>query len=1026
MKMRTLIKCTFVFAVIGIAIAMTFAKNKSNQARSDTAHPQPTKTKQAQAKAKIELKVLSHSIHHVTKYYVEPDRINYSQMLLAGLNAIQKIVSPLIVHYESGHQFLELQVNNKRRMFPTAIRSPWDLLDEFQEIFHFLKTNLKNEEYDFKELEYTAINGMLQTLDPHTILLKPTIFQEMQTQTRGEFGGLGIVISIRDGFLTIIRPLPNTPATKAGLRKNDRIVKIKQESTLNMPLSAAVKRMRGRPNTKVRIWIKRKQKDGSWSEELPFDVTRDVIHIDSIKSNILKSQIGYVKINNFQGNTYSDLRKTLEDMKKQNIRGLIMDLRNNPGGLLDQAIKVADLFLEKGIIVSTSSKDPNKKSERQARSAGTQPNYPIVILINESSASASEIVAGALKGHDRALIIGKKSFGKGSVQVLHKLKDGSALKLTVAHYLTPGWISIQKVGITPHIVIESMTVDRWDMDLIVDEPSSGRESDLESALTSKHTKTQEKPSALLRYYLSSKMRQHLREADPQDQENKSEHEFLIRFSKRLLLGTKNADRKQMLHYAKQVIEKVQSQEMKKAIDELRKHNIDWSVGKDKGPSKLQVKAFTNKKNNIGKAGEPFSLNVQVKNVGSAPLYRVRGITKSDYFLFNDRELIFGKIDPGETKTWTTTLGRCKQEKKETICKLPKSTIDRADGIQIEFSELHNHVPPKVEIRTQIQSLPKPQFAYSYHLSDDIRGNADGVYQLGEDISMYLRIRNIGDGKAYKTKAYLRNLSGEGILLKDGRFDIDTLKKGEEHLVHFSFGILPTFKKKNAKLSFQIIDTELNQSIGKEIEIPIELSKQNTNYNLNPKKRSIAPGTVIYQKPSHTSKMIGKVDESPVRISVEAAFKDFIRIRTKNKESGWVKKNKLTSGKGGMIKYMITATPPILEVQAKQNLATNNDSIRIQGKAQDETIIRDLFIFNQSRKIYYQSTDKQKNKKQVAFDIEVPLQPGINYISVVAQENSDLFARKTFVIRKDGPQGQLLKTPDFISKKIWDQQIETNP
>ena len=307
------------------------------------------------------------------------------------------------------------------------------------------------EEPDVDNLVQGAIKGMLQTLDPHSSYLTPDMLKQVEVETKGVFGGLGIEIGIKDGILTVIAPIDDTPAFRAGLKAGDKIVKIENESTRDMTVTDAVKKLRGEPGTKVTIWIMR---DGL-GEPRDYTITRDIIKIKSVKSKAMGDGIAYVKLIQFQQDSSAELEKALEAARKEKdgIRGLVLDLRNNPGGLLDQAVKVADEFIESGLIVYTDGRIESQKYKYFARKEGTWTGFPIVVLVNAGSASASEIVAGALQDHGRAILLGTKSFGKGSVQTILPLEDGSALRLTTARYFTPNGRSIQAKGIEPDIVI---------------------------------------------------------------------------------------------------------------------------------------------------------------------------------------------------------------------------------------------------------------------------------------------------------------------------------------------------------------------------------------------------------------------------------------------------------------------------------------------------------------------------------------------------------------------------------------------
>jgi carboxyl-terminal processing protease len=311
------------------------------------------------------------------------------------------------------------------------------------------------EEKNSKDLIYGAINGMLETLDPHSAFLPPNAYKEMQEETRGRFEGLGIEISIKDGILTVVSPIEDTPAFRAGILAGDQILKINGELTKNLSLMESVKRLRGPRGTKVTITIMRE----GFTQPKDFTLTRDVIPVRSVRHELLEKNYGYIRVSQFQEKTASELDnhlKALEEEGKGALKGLILDLRNNPGGLLDQAVKVSDRFIESGLIVSIEGRREDQKMKMYAHHEGTISPYPLVVLINGGSASASEIVAGAIQDHGRGILLGTQTFGKGSVQTIFSLKDGSGLRLTTARYFTPNGRSIQAKGIAPDIIVNPL------------------------------------------------------------------------------------------------------------------------------------------------------------------------------------------------------------------------------------------------------------------------------------------------------------------------------------------------------------------------------------------------------------------------------------------------------------------------------------------------------------------------------------------------------------------------------------------
>ena len=336
-------------------------------------------------------------------------------------------------------------------------RITYEKLRVFSEVFSLVKQNYV-EEVDEKAILYGAIHGMLKTLDPHSSFLTPENFKEMRVDTKGEFGGLGIEIAQTDRGILVVSPIEDTPAFIVGMKAGDLIVKINSENTEDMNLMDAVKKMRGKPGTSLELTVLRKGE----SKLLTFKIVRAVIKVRSVKWRLEKSNIAYARITQFNEQTMSLLEQAVDELTKEagkdGLKGLVLDLRNDPGGLLDQAVDVSDAFLERGLIVYTKGRISGKDMSFEAHPGDIVNGIPMVVLINAGSASASEIVSGALQDHHRAVIMGTNSFGKGSVQTIIPLTDGSGLRLTTAQYYTPSGRSIQAKGIVPDIIVEDLDI----------------------------------------------------------------------------------------------------------------------------------------------------------------------------------------------------------------------------------------------------------------------------------------------------------------------------------------------------------------------------------------------------------------------------------------------------------------------------------------------------------------------------------------------------------------------------------------
>jgi carboxyl-terminal processing protease len=334
------------------------------------------------------------------------------------------------------------------------------------------------EEVKVSKLIQGAIKGMLNELDPHTSFMSADLFKEFESETSGEFAGLGVEISVQDEILTVISPIEDTPAYKAGILAGDKIVSIDGKSTKGLNLVEAAHLIKGKIGSIVKLNVYRK----GFDKPKEFPIKRSIIKIKSVKYTDLEEGYAYIKLTSFIENSGGEFEKALSNHTKKykNTKGLIIDLRNNPGGLLTQAVEISDLFLGEGVIVSTIGRNKKEKETISAKKDGTVSDFPIIVLQNEASASASEILAGALKDHKRAVIMGQRSFGKGSVQSVIKLGDGSGLKLTVARYYTPSGISIQGSGIEPDVTLENVNTEAYEKAII--KSNARREADIEGHL----------------------------------------------------------------------------------------------------------------------------------------------------------------------------------------------------------------------------------------------------------------------------------------------------------------------------------------------------------------------------------------------------------------------------------------------------------------------------------------------------------------------------------------------------------------
>lgn len=370
----------------------------------------------------------------------------------------------------------------------TSLDIPFESLQAFTDVFSRVKSDYV-EGVDDKKLIEDAIRGMLSGLDPHSAFMNTAEFNELKVGTTGQFGGLGIEVGMENGFVKVISPIDDTPASRAGLKPSDLIIQLDETPVKGMTLNDAVKIMRGEPDTDILLTIVREGE----SAPLEFTITREIIRVKSVKSKMLEEGYGYVRIASFQSRTTTDLLKTITDLQKETpLKGLVLDLRNNPGGVLSGAVGVSDAFINDGLVVYTEGRI-NDSSHRYTATPGDSLNgAPLIILINGGSASASEIVAGAMQDHNRAIIMGTKSFGKGSVQTIQELQNGSAVKITTARYFTPNGRSIQAKGIVPDIELKTLRLpasDKKERKSYSENDLSGHLSNPEDDKKSDETKT---------------------------------------------------------------------------------------------------------------------------------------------------------------------------------------------------------------------------------------------------------------------------------------------------------------------------------------------------------------------------------------------------------------------------------------------------------------------------------------------------------------------------------------------------------
>lgn len=783
---------------LAIILLLTFA-GRSSQAVSISLADQRDNYRLADGR------LITYALRAVARDYLDPQRIEPQKMYTAALDQVQRLVPEVLITYPKARASL-VTVGVATKQFRTgAISSLGDLRRALTGILTFIDEHYTGT-IEKPDIEYAAIEGMLAELDPHSAFLSPKVYREFRVGTRGEFGGLGIVISIKDGNLTVISPLEGTPAWRAGIKARDEIIQIGDESTINMSLTDAVNKLRGKVGTKVSIVVRRPGRPA------PFGVTltRARINIDSVQHTMIRESgknIGYIKLKSFQGNTDEDFAKALADLAATApLDGLILDMRNNPGGLLSQAIDIADHFLGKGIIVKTVGARGQVMDLENARPLDLQSDYPLIVLINEGSASASEIVAGALMKNNRALTMGHRSFGKGTVQTIFEIGNDSAVKLTIAEYLPAGTMSIQSVGVTPDIELVLTTVSREKMDLIDDVVTT--ESDLEKHLGTNKDKLPKAPHRIRFFEPYEKEDLEALRAREYIKKPEVEKDFAVKLAAKLLATVSSSSRSKMLKQADVPLATARAEQQGVIKEHLARLGIDWSRAPENHTTSLLKVAYNLRKANAvvsrAHAGSKVEIELTATNIGDAPYSQLVAVGQSKSVLLKNREFVFGKLLPGQTRSWRVPI------------EIPQAMPTQDLTMEVSFHEKHGNVPQSVNAIIPITGAPSPRFAFTYRL----RGtSARTNLANGRDLHLVVTATNLGKGASSKeTVMTLANKSGKKVFIRKGRAVLGALAPGAKRSSTFVFSTASSFDEPQMKLELSILDPKTLTVLTKEFTV----------------------------------------------------------------------------------------------------------------------------------------------------------------------------------------------------------------
>ncbi len=1018
------------------------------------------------------LDVFRKTIVQIKDNYVDPSRINPKEMFTASLEAVERQVAEVMVEVggppcddkpvnkEPGVALqgpsngspqggvleakraqaagcahadakipegtVRVTVGNATKDFDyREIDSIWQIPLKMHEVFSFMKDNLVTQS-DQREIEYAAINGMLSTLDPHSWLLKPDVYKEMKVQTRGEFGGLGFVISMIDDKLTVRKVLKNTPAYKAGVKKGDVITQIDSDSTVSMELQEAVDRMRGKPGTKVSIYVSHKG-----SDPRRLDLTRALVTYETVTSKLLDNGVGYVRLSGFSGTTTRDMMAAIRAMKQLNggtLKGLILDVRGNPGGLLEQAIQVSDAFVEEGTIVTTVGVNGTLREPKLARNDGGEREFPMAVLISSESASASEIVAGALKNLNRAIIVGRQSFGKGSVQVLYDFKDRengeeSALKLTIAQYLTPGDVSIQEVGITPDIELVPARIVKDRIDLFAP-PKTFREADYDKHFYNGFARDEEqakagrervsqKPLESLRFVKEETAKERKNrelieagqapeddtEDDPSDDDG-VQLDYQIEFCRDLLLQANSTDRQQQLRQAKPFVEQRRGVEQEKVRKALEAMGVNWSPAPSASKAQARVQAEIRVPRT--QAGGTLEMSITAHNTGATPVYRLRAWTKSDDSVLDRREFVFGQLQPGERRTWTVPI------------KVPRYMPSRRDDITVKWDDDAADALEDSHAESDLAELPRPAFAWTWQVA-----SSDGLLRKGdkgETAELVVDVKNVGTGQAYEAYAALHNLAEDRINVRKGRTKLGPLRPGETKTATFVVEVKKPLEDA-VPVRLEVGDKDLYEAQRDKLNLPVGPPVPVTSGAGNVR---VLVDTAVLARAQESGDKLATVKKGAV-LSTHGKAGEFWRVEWEKGRSGFLPAAAAKEAPGARVNLKTVAEvmqsePPQIKLAnvdtSRGGVETEQDHLPLVGSAADTNGMRDLQIFvqheNDYRKVFFRTAKKPGQAQNVAgptqpdFNADLPLKPGNSTVVIIAREDDDLQTQRTIVVHRKQP------------------------
>lgn len=975
----------------------------------------------------------------VKEQYVDPARIKPDAMFASILESLELKITKLVITLpksletaleqvratkkedaavavkadkgEKGKEKLILDLGGVTKTFDyEPQRSIWGMIFSLRDVFKFVEAEaikqgltdpkLGDEALDWEKIETNAINAMLGTLDPHSIYLEPKYARDLTLTTKGEFGGIGIVISVRDGFLTVISAIDGTPAFHAGVKAKDRIIKIDDDSAINMDLNDAVNLLRGKPNTSVRVTV---QRAGS-VKETEYVLKRAIIKVDSVAYALLDNEIGYLRVKAFQGNTAADVKNGILAMKKTangKMNGLILDLRGNPGGLLREAVEISDLFLDGKEVVSTQGARADSRQVEMAGPGELDPKLKIAVLVDVGSASASEIVAGALK-NDRGIVIGDRTFGKGSVQILFdfpneakEVKNAStkpqpvepaALKLTIAEYFAPNHTSMQNIGVTPDIHLSPVYANKVE-ELSLFPEDSQREVDLEGHLAPEAASNKAIEESLANLeFLAPKADEEAGEYGKLDIK-KLKNDFFVEVASEFIKGSNGSSRQDLLSNTDAIKNKIASKEHKKIEEALKKYNIDWAEGA--AVKNASLKATITENRGVTSGGK-LKVSVKVKNTSKEPLYQLHALTHAKTDLFNLKEFLFGKLNPGQ------------EIERSVEFEIPKDVVTRKDLMTLEFRDIKREKIDELIVPLEINGLGRPRLAHRYFIDDSASGDGAGTVQSNEDIELTVWLKNVGDGRAYEPMVLLRNESGSAVFLKNGRWQSGELLPNHETSMTFSFRVKEPVDQ--VKFEMQVFDGKMHDLWRDKIVLNVSDKKKSTKLK---RVVMVKDSANLLARPMEKSDKIATVRPG-IALTASREVGEYLHVMVDKNLSGFIKKSEVKDApkekspkaikKSDFYTVNYNRIPPRVSLKFGDNSGWSKVSSGVvEAKIDSSDKVSDVLLYVNGKKVLYSET-KENGKSKIEHKIN--LKPGVNSISLFARQDATYGQRENITVYFD--------------------------